>query len=296
VSEAGSGAPDLSVVLNEAHVLLERRRYTHARSVIAQGLRHFPQNTELLYLSAFVDYAEDNNDAAMQTVRQALAQDPEHVGARRLCAHLHEEAKEFAQAEALWIGLLREFPEDADSYAAYAELMLRTLNIEKATRLAEEGLRHEPEHAGCLYVAAMVDVVSGGGLRGSRNENLQRLLSAHPEQVRTSVALVIALSDQGRHRDALRVAQELLRSHPQSEQYVSLVRELKLHTHWSLLPLYPMQRWGWGGAIAVTVVGIIGVRMVNNFMPGPLGSAVVFAWLAYLIYSWVWPPLLRKLI
>jgi cytochrome c-type biogenesis protein CcmH/NrfG len=232
----------------------------------------------------------------MQTVRQALARDPEHVGARRLCAHLHEEAKEFAQAEALWIGLLREFPEDADSYAAYAELMLRTLNIEKATRLAEEGLRHEPDHAGCLYVAAMVDVVSGGGLRGSRNENLQRLLSAHPEQVRTSVALVIALSDQGRHRDALRVAQELLRSHPQSEQYVTLVRELKMQTHWSLLPLYPMQRWGWGGAIAVTVVGILGVRAVNNFMPGPLGSAIVFAWLGYLIYSWVWPPLLRKLI
>jgi hypothetical protein len=142
----------------------------------------------------------------------------------------------------------------------------------------------------------MVDVVSGGGLRGSRNENLQRLLSAHPEQVRTSVALVIALSDQGRHRDALRVAQELLRSHPQSEQYVTLVRELKMQTHWSLLPLYPMQRWGWGGAIAVTVVGILGVRAVNNFMPGPLGSAIVFAWLGYLIYSWVWPPLLRKLI
>jgi len=101
MTDSSSSAPDLSAVLHEAHALVDRRRYAQARSAISQGLRHFPENTELLYLSAFVDYVEDENATAMRTVQQALARDPEHYGARRLCAHLHEEAKEDAQAEGL---------------------------------------------------------------------------------------------------------------------------------------------------------------------------------------------------
>jgi tetratricopeptide (TPR) repeat protein len=296
VSESGTTTPDLSSVLREAEALVERRRFAHARVVIGHGLRHFPENSDLLYLSAFIEYVEDQHDAAMKTVQQVLAQDPEHKGARRLCAHLHEEVKEFAQAEALWIGLLREYPEDADLYASYAELMLKTLNLDKAGRLAKEGLRHEPENAGCLYVAAVIDVIEGGGARGTRQDNLKTLLLEHPEHVRTAFALVIALNDRGQHRDALRIAQELLRSQPDSQQYVALVRELKMQSHWTMMPLYPMQRWGWGGAAAVSIAGIVGVRALSNVVPEPVALTIVYTWLIYCIYSWVWPSILRKLI
>lgn len=296
MSDSGSTAPDLATVLHEAHMLVDRRRYQHARSVISHGLQHFPENSDLLHLSAFLDYIADDNESAMQTVQQALARDPEHVDARRLCAFLHQDAKSYAKAEEIWIGLLREYPEDPDYYGSYAELMLRTLNFDKAARLAQEGLRHDPEHVGCLYVAAMIDVISGRGSRKQRIEHLQRLLHAHPEHVRSSSALLAALIDQGRHRDALRVAQELLRNQPDSNHYVELVRELKMQSHWSMVPLYPMQRWGWGGAIAVTVVGMIGVRMVDNAVPPPLSTIIAYTWIGYVVYSWVWPSILRKMI
>ncbi len=296
MSDSDNTAPDLSMVLNEAHALVERRRYAHARSTISHGLRHFPDNSELLYLAAFIDYAEDNHEAAMQTVQSVLATDPEHYGARRLAAHLHEERKQYPQAEELWIGLLREYPEDADCYGAYAELMLKTLNLDKAGRLAQEGLRHHPDHAGCLYVGAMIDVVEGRAKRGQQSESLLRLLRAHPEQTRTATALVVALTDQGRHREALRISQELLRSQPDSPHFVALVRELKMQTHWTMLPLYPMQRWGWGGAAAVSVAGIMGVRALDNAIPEPYASVVVYTWLVYVIYSWVWPSILRRFI
>ena len=90
------------------------------------------------------------------------------------------------------------------------------------------------------------------------SEHLLRLLQAHPEQVITATTLVVALSEQGRSREALRIAQELLRNQPDNPHVLALVRELKMQTHWTMLPLYPMQRWGWGGAAAVSVAGIIG--------------------------------------
>ena len=296
MSDIDNTTPTLGAVVSEARALVERRRYAHARSTISHGLRHFPDNTDLLYLAAFVDYATDDHGAAMQTVVRVLATDPQHYGTRRLCAYLHEAKKEYAQAEELWIGLLREYPEDADCYGAYAELMLKTLNLDKAARLAREGLRHEPESAICLYVAAMIDVISGRGARSQEGDALLRLLRAHPQQVVTATTLVVALMDQGRNREALRIAQELLRNQPDNPHYLALVRELKMQTHWTMLPLYPMQRWGWGGAAAVSVAGIIGVRALGNAVPEPFSSVVVYTWLAYVIYSWVWPSILRKMI
>jgi tetratricopeptide (TPR) repeat protein len=296
MSHADKTAPDLDAVLSEAHALVERRRFAQARGIIARGLEHYPDNSELQYLGAFIEYAQDDNETAMRSVRQVLAKDPEHYGARKLSAHLHADLKEFPQAEAVWISLLQEYPEDADCYAAYAQLMLTTLNVDKAGRLAQEGLRHSPDHSTCLYVATLVDLIHGRGGKSTQNANLQRLLHEHPEHVQSSIALVIALSSRGENGSALRVAQELLRNQPDSEDLVNLVRELRMQSHWSMLPLYPMQRWGWTGAVVVTILGIVGVRALANAAPGPTTAALSYLWLAYVIYSWVWPSMLRKLL
>src|SRR3569833_3465529 len=159
--------------------------------------------------------------------------------------------------------------------------MLNTLNLDKAGRLAKEGLRHEPEQPVCLYGGALIDEISG---KRGESEHLLRLLQAHPEQVITATPLVVALSEQGRNREALRIAQELLRNQPDNAHFLALVRELKMQTHWTMLPLYPMQRWGWGGAAVVSVAGIIGVRAMGNAVPEPFRSVVVYIWLAYVIY------------
>ncbi len=287
--------PDLASVLFQAHALIERRRFVQARALVGQNLREFPENSQLQYFGAFIDYSEDRTAEATQSVRGVLARDPQHYGARFLSAHLHEKAQEFAQAEAVWIDLLREYPESPDCYAAYAELMLRTLHIDKAWRLTREGLRHSPDHELCLYVASLIDVIHGKS-RGADNPHLQRLLEQHPERLNTLRVLVISLDQQGETRAALRVAQQLLRTRPESEPLANLVKQLKMRSHWSLLPLYPMQRWGWGGAAGVTAIGFIAVRAATATLTEPAAAAVLFAWFAYVVYSWAWPPILRKLL
>lgn len=280
--------------LFEVRNLVDRRRFAQARTRLAAALKEHPSDVELLYLSAFVDYATDDNPAARATVRSALSADPQHAPSRDLFAHILEEEKQYPEAERVRIELLRDYPEDPDYFASYAHLMLRTMNIDKARRLAHEGLRFEPEHAGCLYVVALADLIDGRSSRESAS--LATLVREHPEQVRTAIALIVALQDSGDTRGALRIAKELLRSQPDNEHYVRLVRDLKSVGHWSLLPLYPMVRWGWGGAVAVTIAGIVGLRALSGVVSPGVSNTLTWIWLLYVVYSWVWPALLRKIL
>jgi len=283
---------ELALVLAESHALVERRRYPSARKTVARGLQAFPDSLELSYLAAYIDYAEGHADSAMRGVRAVLSLDPQHYGARRLCAHLLEDAKQFAEAERVWIELLREYPLDADCYAAYAELMLTTLHIDKARRLAAEGLRHAPQHAGCLYLVTLVDFVAGS--RREASASLQQLLHEHPEHVNSGIALALALSERGDNRSALRVAQQMLRQRPDSVPMLNLVRALKCRAHWSMWPLYPVQRWGWAGSIGVTLLAFIALGLGQAVLPPAVHGALLILWVTYVVYSWTWPRLLRR--
>ncbi|MEJ0038472.1 MAG: hypothetical protein WDO68_20735 [Gammaproteobacteria bacterium] len=119
----------------------------------------------------------------MQTVLHVLATDPQHYGARRLCAYLHEVKKEYAQAEELWNRPSTGEPGRRRLLWRIWRTDAEDAQSRKAGRLAQEGLRHEPDHPVCLYVGAIIDVISSGSRRGQQSEHLLRLLQAHPEQV-----------------------------------------------------------------------------------------------------------------
>jgi hypothetical protein len=63
-----------------------------------------------------------------------------------------------------------------------------------------------------------------------------------------------------------------------------------------MLPLWPMQRWGWGAAIGLwlAINVILRVLASQGAEWADLTIALSFGFLAYVIYSWVWPPLLRR--
>jgi len=295
MSEPADPKPDLSAVLQQAHALVDRQRFALARQVLAEAVLAYPDHAELLYLLAFVDYSQDEIASAERTVNAVLSKAPQHYGARTLRAALCEEQKHYAEAEATWIDLLHDYPEEPDCYAGYANIMLITLHLGKAQRLTQEGLRLDPDHSRCLFIACLIQVIQGRSLLKEGNL-LQQLLREHPAQVSTLVALVIALEQRGDNRAALRVAQQLVAMHPGSQQFVDVVRTLKYKTHWSMLPLYPMVRWGWGGAAVLTGVGLVGVRIAGYALPTHAAYAVIYLWLAYVVYSWVWPSILKKLI
>jgi len=276
----------------QAFYFIERRRLADARRVLKDGLSQFPQDPDLLFHGAQVEWLNDENDAAEATARQVLGVAPEHAPARQLLATLLVERHQFADAEVLLIGLLRDYPEDAGLYGRYSRLMLRTLHLDKAEQLAREGLRYDPDDSECLLAMALCETARGGA---HANQGLQNLITGHPESMSTVHALVIALVDGGRIDEAHRIAQQAMRADPANEHLVSMVRELRIQNHWSMKPLWPLRKWGWAASAAMWVGSIVVLRGLRTTAPDLYGPVAV-ALLAYVIYSWVWPPLIRRIL
>lgn len=275
----------------QASALLDRQRIPQARAVLADALRIAPQHLGLLFESARADVMQGQHDAARQALGQMLQLAPSHVGARLLLFITEMESGKLPEAELLILELLREAPQQPELYAHYARLMLRALNFDKASKLADESLRLAPNLESSLRARALCDLV----LQGSKIDSsaLARLVAGDPHDLHTMRLVVIALLQAGRQREAHKLAQALLRMEPSDAGLLSLVQTLRSNTHWSMWPLYPLQRWGWGASIGLWVLMLVGMRVLNNYAPeysGPASGVL----LAYVVYSWVWPPLFRR--
>lgn len=276
----------------QAFYFIERRRLNDARRVLKAGLSQYPHDADLLFHSAQTDWLDDRNAEAETTLRQVLVSNPHHAPARQLLADVLVERGQLADAERLLISVLRDYPESAGLYGRYARLMLRTLHLEKAERLALEGLRYDPDDRECLLAQALCETVRNGG---GTNRGLEKLLVAHPESLSSVHALVVALTNSGRVSEAHRVAQGAMRADPSNEHLVELVRELRIQNHWSMKPLWPLQKWGWGASIALWVGAVVTFRVLDKAAPD-LAFPAALLWIGYAIYSWVWPALIRKVL
>jgi len=280
-------------VMHQVEVLLERRRTSQARALLKPALAAHPDHSGLLLQSAWTDYLEDRNDEALTTVRQVLLAEPKDQSARLLYFELLLERGDNAEAERAIIELLRDYPEHAHYYGRYAQLMLKTLNIEKSQQLALEGLKYDPDSVECLAAQTICDFIERPG--STTSQGLQQLLVRHPQSLRTLLLVVVALEQRGDRGEALSIARELLRAQPDNEGIVDMVKQLRLVTHWSMLPLWPVVRFGWAGSVAIWLLAAVGLSTLRR-SDAELAGTIGLVLLAYVAYSWIWPPILKRLL
>lgn len=274
--------------------LIERGRLGEASKLLTKLLGEWPEDPAVLVYAAYIDYLEDRNQAALETLQRALAIDPNHELARHLLFKLYDEGERNAEAERVIMELLRDYPEQAYYYAEYAKLMLRALHLEKAGALAEQAIRLDPDDGHALLVAALCAFVSDPTSEADRR--LQVLIRRYPDAAQTIAAMVSVLMQQGKPRAAQRLAQELHRAYPDNEHIVDAVVLLKVQNHWSIKPLWPIQRFGWAGCAALWFALLGGFVLLQQTPLAHWQGALFFALLTYAIYSWVYPPLLAKLL
>ncbi len=273
--------------------LLDRGRVSLARDTLRAALAADPQHPDLLFQAARAEAQANDHRAARSTLGRVLQIEPGHLGARLLILWLLTEDGELVDAEELALALLHERPDWPDLYAAYARVMLRALKLGKARDLCKAGLRLDPDNDSALRTMALCDLIERPG--GADSEALRKLLASHPNDQHVLSLVVVGLSQAGRSREALRGAKELLRMQPNEPQWLENVRRLRFATHWSMLPLWPLHRFGWGASIAMWIGGILVVRMLGRDQP-TLANTLSWIIFGYAIYSWVWPPLLRWLL
>lgn len=279
----------------EIEAMLERQRLSLAKTRLKEALLEFPDHPDLLLQSARLDYLQDRNAEALATLQQVLRQAPDHVEARYLLFTVKRDEGALVEAEQIIVALLHDYPEHAPFYGSYGDLMLRAMNLPKARALADEGLKYDSEDAMCLVVRTLCDLIERPS--GEASHALQQLLVRSPQSTYTLILLRVALADRGDYRGALRIGQELVRAEPGNPHFVEAVQELSVMTHWSMLPLWPMQRWGWGAAIGLWIAVNVALRAMASQGAEWAGLTITlsFVFLAYVIYSWVWPRILRRI-
>lgn len=294
MTETGSQEIEFDALLEQVVLLMQRRRYDQASRYIAEGLKSHPDSLPLLYYSALLDWQRDRNADAMATVTRLLTIDPTDYSGRHLLANLQAELGDLAGSEQTWISLLRDHPDSASLYVGYGRLMLNTLNVDKARRLVAEAMRRDPHDDEVLFLAGLCDLVDGR--QSDASKHLETLIRHHPDKLASGHALILMLEQRGRSRDALRVAQQLLRASPDSSTILEVVRRLKVQTHWTMLPLYPIMRWGWPFAIGIWMVMAFLFPVVAKGLSSQVVIGITVTWFVYCLYSWVWPRLLPRLI
>ncbi|MEL6447580.1 MAG: hypothetical protein AAFQ62_06545 [Pseudomonadota bacterium] len=275
--------------------LVDRRRHVAADERLGMALEQFPDSTDLLELAAWNAWLKDELDTALELAARVLQQAPSSYSARYVQAQVFHERDDYGAAEQTLLAMLEDYPESADLYASYAQVMLDSYMIEKAERLAAEALRINPQHEGALNVHTLCGFILKPDAEQKRR--LSMLMREHPNQVGTTLRIVQMLIDRGKAREAKAIAAELALSHPDDAGIVNLASQLRVDGHWSMIPLWPMQKWGWGGAIAIWFLAVTLFRstVLDGTPFEAYKGAIAGVFLGYVIYSWVWPPLLRRI-
>ena len=282
---------DLANTVHQLSELVERRRTAAARRLLSTALPKHPESVELLANAAWVGWLDDDNDEARSYVEQVLRLDPEHYSARYLQVSLDHDEGKHADAERAVIDLLGDYPEHPALYALYARIMLQTFNIDKAEQLANEALKRDPDNLDAMTVRAQCAFIREPG--DEQRARLERVLREHPDQTQSTVLLVQRLIDLGKNDQAYELSRTLVVSQPDNPYLVEMADALRHASHWSMKPLWPMQKWGWGGSIAIWFGAVLLLR--SDFLPEYQGYIAV-ALIVYVVYSWVWPPILKRLL
>jgi predicted Zn-dependent protease len=289
-----SETPDLAQDLQMLQELSARNRTAQMRAILQRVMPQQPDHHDVLYYSAQVDWLEDKDEDALATISRLVERYPESYWGRMLLFRVLDGLNRRGEAETIVLEMLREFPEDALLYGRYSILMLESMQVDKAGELAARAIAIDPDEETALTASVLHQLLTDPGEPAT--QRLAELVSRYPEAVSTALMVVAVLSEQGQNKEALRISQEVLRQSPDSQGVVDLVVSLKTASHWSMVPLKPLQRWGWGASIAVWFVMVVLLRNVEGTPFEPFALPILVVFLAFVVYSWVWPPILKRLI
>jgi len=286
-----SESPDIASDLQMLRELAARNRTSQMRAILQRLVTQHPDHHDVLYYSAQVDWLEDKDEDALSTAFRLVERYPKSYWGRMLLFRILDGLNRHAEAEAIVLEMLGEFPEDALLYGRYSMLMLESMHIEKAGELAARAIALDPDDEIALTASVLHELLVAPGEPARRR--LAELVSRYPDAVTTALTVVAVLTEQGQNKEALRIAQEVLRQSPDSQGVVDLVIALKTANHWSMIPLRPLQKWGWGASIAIWFVMIMLLRNAEGTPIEPYAFPIVIAFVAYAVYSWIWPPILK---
>ena len=159
----------------------------------------------------------------------------------------------------------------------------------KARSLIELAGRIDPDNESVTEVRALLAYLAGDDKQARRHA--EKLLADDPEASGAHLLRGLVLAEQGRLGAARAHFETAATYDPADKSIVDAAHEARWATHPLLLPLYPIDRFG-AGPVWIAGVALLAVTWaIGN---STLQVVVTVAWLCFVAYSWVAPPLVRR--
>lgn len=230
----------------------------------------------------------DRHAEARGAAEKGLALEPEHPALLALLAHCHIALRDLVEAERAILAALRADAEDADNLALYARIVAEAGQLEKARRLVERARRLDPENETVVRMQSVL-AIAGGDQRMALLHS-RELLAINPENVYAHRIAGAVLHNRGDVEAAAGHLRTAVVADPAERDIAEVARENLLWRNPFMWPLRPVQRFGIAPMWIAGVATMYAARLVSD------RAAVVATvlWLAYCVYSWVVPPLVRR--
>jgi thioredoxin-like negative regulator of GroEL len=200
----------------------------------------------------------------------------------------HEAGRD-PQAERALLDGLALAPNDVDLLCAYADLCAGDGQLEKAGKLVDLAAARAPQ-APVVY-ATRIQLAHARGDDREAQRISREFVGAHPDNPVAHALLGGTSAARGHVDAAYEGFRQAAAARPTEQVFAESAMELQVARHPLMRPLRPILRFGALKTWLVAVSLIIGLRAIG--LP-VLGGLLGFAWLAFCIYSWVVPPLVRK--
>lgn len=265
---------------DEALALLSQHGHALAARPEAWGLR----GRALLHL--------ERHEEAAKALELGLSLDAEDVDLLYLLGFAELRRARLEAAERRLLDALRIAPESPILLSTYAEVVGRAGQFRKARALLERVEAADPESEDLHRVRAILATLEGRDREAARRA--RDWVAESPDAPAAHVTAAATLGALGQAGAGYRHAREAATLDPSvidgDEEWF---REQRLRSHWAMLPLWPFQRLGVAASWGIAVGAIYGLRALGM----PMASAAfALVYLALAIYSWIAPPLLRRLL
>ncbi|MFE9688686.1 tetratricopeptide repeat protein [Micromonospora sp. NPDC005806] len=232
----------------------------------------------------------DRWDEVAETARRGLAEvgpDAELLG--RLGRALREQGA-LAPAEQALLDALALEPQDPWLLCQYADLCTSVGQTEKAGRLLDRAAALAPDEPAVHATRVKLAYARGDDREAERAA--REFLGQHPDHPAALAMHGSMAVTAGRVGEAHRSFGRAVAHDPGDADYAEAAWEARVYAHPLLLPLRPLYRLG----IRLWLIAAASIAVLNLAGLQIAAFVVAVTWLLYCVWSWIAPPLVRRLV
>lgn len=255
-----------------------------------KGVDDAAAHAEAWALRAAAALSIERDQEGWEAAHRGLALEPDSLELLSLHAYGAMRLGRLAEAEGSALAALERRPDDPSLLCLYADVVARDGQVDKASKLVERAAGIDPESTSVMLARAELAYLRGD--QRALERHAREMLSTDPEGRAGHHMQGVALANAGRFREAARHYAQIAGADPSDHGSAEIARQARAASHPLLWPMWPINRFGpW----VVWAVGVGAMLLARSYVPAVAGP-VTLIWLAYVVYTWVAPSLVERLV